>query len=427
MFNDDSRGMGGAAAGTAAPGTAPGSADSVLAAPLTVSRRSSRVRPFEVMSILNRVFELRAQGRDVISLCVGEPQQGAPADVRRRAAEVVLDGTDLGYSEVFGIVGLRERIAAHYRRWYGVEVPVSRIAVTGGSSGAFDMVFLASFDAGDRVALASPGYPAYSNILRAQDVEVVELACGPEVRFQPTVEMLEAAHREAPLKGLMLASPANPTGTMIERAELAALAEWCRANGVRLISDEIYHGVTFGPTRGTTALECSQDAVVISSFSKYWGMTGWRLGWAILPEDLVRPCDAIAGNLALCPPVPAQHACVEAFTDASYAECDAAVEGFARARALVLDAVEGLGWSDMAPADGAFYMFFRISEVLGPFADATEWCAALLESEGVALAPGLDFDPQGGAEYVRLSLAAGPENIAEALARIRRFQVSLAA
>ncbi|HLS33226.1 MAG TPA: aminotransferase class I/II-fold pyridoxal phosphate-dependent enzyme, partial [Brevibacterium sp.] len=379
----------------------------------TTSRRSTRVRPFAVMHILNRVFEMRSQGRDVISLCVGEPSQGAPAGVRRRAAEVVLDGTGLGYSEIFGIVPLRERIAQHYRDWYGVDVPLERIAVTNGSSGAFDMVFLASFDAGDRVALATPGYPAYSNILRAQDVEVVELPCGPDVRFQPTVEMLDAAHEQAPLKGLMLASPANPTGTMIGKTELAALTAWCEANGVRLISDEIYHGVSFTGSRGTSALECGDDAVVISSFSKYWGMTGWRLGWAILPEDLVAPCDAIAGNLSLCPPVPAQHACVEAFTDEAYAECDAAVDGFATARQYVLDAVDELGWTDMAPADGAFYMYFRIDDVLGPYADASGWCAGLLEAEGVALAPGADFDPINGHTAVRLSLAAGPENIAE--------------
>lgn len=391
----------------------------------TTSLRSTRVRPFAVMAILNRVFEMRAKGRDVISLCVGEPSQGAPAGVRRRAAEVVLDGTDLGYSEIFGIVPLRERIAEHYRRWYGVDVPIERIAVTNGSSGAFDMVFLASFDAGDRVALATPGYPAYSNILRAQDVDVVELPCGPDVRYQPTVEMLEAAHSQSPLKGLMLASPANPTGTMIDKPELAALYAWCETNGVRLISDEIYHGVTFTDSRGTSALECGDSAVVISSFSKYWGMTGWRLGWAILPEDLVHPCDAIAGNLSLCPPVPAQHACVEAFTEEAYAECDAAVEGFETARQHVLDAVADLGWKDMAPADGAFYMYFRIDDVLGPFADASEWCSALLDVEGVALAPGIDFDPINGHNAVRLSLAAGPDNIAEALVRIRRFQASL--
>lgn len=391
----------------------------------TTSLRSTRVRPFAVMGILNRVFEMRAEGRDVISLCVGEPSQGAPAGVRKRAAEVVLDGTNLGYSEVFGIVPLRQRIAQHYRDWYGVDVPIGRIAVTNGSSGAFDMVFLASFDAGDRVALATPGYPAYSNILRAQDVEVVELPCGPDVRFQPTVEMLEAAHRQGPLKGLMLASPANPTGTMIEEPQLRALVDWCHANGVRLISDEIYHGVTFTGSKGTSALECGDDVVVISSFSKYWGMTGWRLGWAILPEDLVDPCDAIAGNLSLCPPVPAQHACVEAFTDEAYAECDAAVAGFATARQLVLDAVEGLGWTDLAPADGAFYMYFRIDGVLGPYADAVDWCAGLLAQEAVALAPGIDFDTINGQNAVRLSLAAGPDAIAEALGRIRQFQDSL--
>lgn len=390
-----------------------------------VSRRSARVQPFAVMTVLNRVFEMRAEGRDVISLCVGEPSQGAPAGVRRRAAEVVADGTDLGYTEIFGIVPLRMRLAEHYRRWYGIDVPIERIAVTTAASGAFDMLFLACFDAGDRVALPVPGYPAYANILRAQDVEVVELPVGPESRFQPTVEMLASAHAEAPLAGLVLASPANPTGTMVEPEELAAIAAWCAENGVRLISDEIYHGVTFTESRGKTALAYSEDAVVISSFSKYWGMTGWRIGWMILPEDLVVPCDDIAGNISLCPPVPAQHACVEAFTEEAYAECEEAVKGFRRAREIVLEAIPSLGWTDVAPADGAFYVYARIDDVLGDHPDASSWCEALLEAEGVALAPGIDFDPVDGATAVRLSLAAGAEQTAEAVERILRFQESL--
>ena len=195
---------------------------------------------------------------------------------------------------------------------------------------------------------------------------------------------------------------------------------------MQLISDEIYHGITFTDSIGETALAFDEDAVVISSFSKFWGMTGWRLGWTILPQDLVEPCLEITGNLTLCPPVPAQHAAVEAFTDAAYAEGEHAVAGFAAARQYVLDALDELGWRDIAPADGAFYMYARIDDVLGPYPDATAWCAALLEEEHVALTPGLDFDSVHGNRWVRLSLAAGPERTHEALGRVRRFQERLA-
>jgi aspartate/methionine/tyrosine aminotransferase len=391
-----------------------------------VSTRSQEVSAFSVMHIIARVAELRSAGHAVISLCVGEPSQGAPIGVRKKAAEVVVDGTDLGYSPVPGIMELREAIAGHYRRWYDLDVPVERVFVTTGSSGAFQLAFLSAFDVGDRVALARPGYAAYKNILAALGCEVVELDCGVAERFQPTVELLEAAHAEAPLSGLMLASPANPTGTMIDAALFAELAGWCRANGVRLISDEIYHGITYTGSKGECALAFDDDSVVISSFSKYWGMTGWRLGWAILPTDLVEPCNALAGNLNLCAPVPAQFAAVEAFTEASYAEGDAAVAGFAAARQYVLDAVAELGWTDLAPADGAFYMYAYIDDVLGPYATATQWCEALLESEGVALSPGLDFDTVNGDRAVRLSLAVGPDQTYEALEWIKRFQAGLA-
>ena len=387
-----------------------------------ISTRSQKVRPFAVMNIVQRVEELRAAGRDVISLCVGEPLQGAPKDVRARAAEVVTDGTDLGYSPAPGIMELREAIAEHYREWYGLSLPPERVFVTTGSSGAFLLSFLACFDDGDRVALARPGYAAYKNILSAVDCDVVELDCGPAERFQPTIELLEAAHAQAPLAGLMIASPANPTGTMIPADQLQEIAAWCHANNVRLISDEIYHGITFTDSKGDCALAYNDDAIVISSFSKYWGMTGWRLGWAILPENLVAPVAGLAGNLALCAPVPAQHAAVRAFTPASYAEGAEALAGFARARQYVLDAAEGLGWKDLAPADGAFYMYARIDEVLGRFTTATQWCSALLESEGVALSPGLDFDTVNGDKCVRLSLASGPDAVYEALQRIEHFQ-----
>src|SRR5215217_8656391 len=223
------------------------------------------VPPFAVMSILNRVAQLRAQGREVISLCAGEPSQGAPSDVRRRAEQLMVDRTPLGYTETFGIRPLRREIAAHYRRWYSLEVDEDQIALTTGSSGAFLLGFLAAFDLGGRVALTRPGYPAYRNILASLGCEVVELACGPAERFQPTVELLAAAHAERLLAGLVVASPANPTGTMVPGEQLAELAAWCRAHSVRLVSDEIYHGITGGESPGSCAWQHDHSAIVISS------------------------------------------------------------------------------------------------------------------------------------------------------------------
>ncbi|HEY5847194.1 MAG TPA: aminotransferase class I/II-fold pyridoxal phosphate-dependent enzyme [Microlunatus sp.] len=382
----------------------------------------SQVPPFAVMSVLQRVAELRARGRDVISLCAGEPSQGAPSDVRRRAEEVLADRRHLGYSETFGIRPLRVELARHYRRWYGLEIQPDQIALTTGSSGAFVLAFLAAFGPGDRVALTRPGYPAYRNILSTLGCEVVELDCGEEVRFQPTAALLAAAHEQAPLAGLVVASPANPTGTMLAPDQLAGLVTWCREHDVRLISDEIYHGVTFTGSVGTCAWQFDPRSIVISSFSKFWGMTGWRLGWCLLPSELVAAVDALAGNFALCPPVPAQHAALGAFTDQSYAEAEAAVREFADARVVLLAAIDRLGWSKVAPADGAFYVYADIGHVLGPHVDSEAWCAALLDFEGVALTPGTDFDRVHGRTAVRLSLAAGPEAVAAAVVRILRFQ-----
>jgi len=383
------------------------------------------VPPFAVMSILNRVAQLRAQGREVISHCAGEPSQGAPSDVRRRAEQLMVDRTPLGYTETFGIRPLRREIAAHYRRWYSLEVDEDQIALTTGSSGAFLLGFLAAFDHGGRVALTRPGYPAYRNILASLGCEVVELACGPTERFQPSVKMVEQAHAAAPLAGLVVASPANPTGTMIVPDQLAELGAWCRDHGVRLVSDEIYHGITDHTIAASCAWEHDREAIVISSFSKYWGMTGWRLGWSLVPADLLGAFDALAGNFTLCPPVPAQHAAIAAFTDESYREADAGVAAFADARAIVLDAIDDLGWSGVAPADGAFYVYAGIAAQLGPHPDSESWCEALLEEHGVALTPGTDFDQRDGGTAVRISLAAGPEAVAAALIRILRFQQSL--
>ena len=396
---------------------------------LTVAGRA-RVQPFAVMDILQRVADLRAAGRDVISLCAGEPSGGAPSAVSARAAELHAAGTPLTYTPTLGISELRQAIAGHYKRWYGLDVDARNVAVTTGSSGAFMLVFLAAFNPGDKVALARPGYPAYKNILTALGIEVIELDAGADTRFQPTPEILEAAVAEhGPLAGLMLASPANPTGTMVSREELSALTDWCGDNGVRLVSDEIYHGITYPAPgdpdpKGVCAWELDRTGVVISSFSKYWGMTGWRLGWAIVPDDLLPGVDALAGNVALCPPAPAQMAALEAFSEQSYAEADASVAEFARTRAHVLSQVVNLGWTDAAPADGAFYFYANLGPALAGFADSREYCAALLEEEAVALVPGADFDSVGGTKTVRLSFAAGYDAVRDALVRIEGFQAS---
>lgn len=385
------------------------------------------------MDILARVSELRAGGRSVISLCAGEPGGGAPRAVSVAAANFHASGTALNYTPALGNAPLRQAISAHYKRWYAIDVPSANVAVTTGSSGAFMLSFLSAFNAGDKVAVARPGYPAYKNILKVLGVEVIEIDCGAETRFQPTPELLdEAVTVHGALAGLIVASPANPTGTMVSRAELGALAAWCEARSVRLVSDEIYHGITY-PTegqpdpRGVCAWELDKSAVVISSFSKYWGMTGWRLGWALIPDEMIAVVDALAGNVALCPPAPAQLAAIEAFSDASYDEADAFVEEFAQTRAYLLANVARLGWVNVAPADGAFYFYAELGPALAGFTDSAAYCQALLEEAGVAIVPGLDFDSLAGGKSVRLSFAAGMAAVVEGVERIVAFQEARAA
>ncbi|MDR4534321.1 aminotransferase class I/II-fold pyridoxal phosphate-dependent enzyme [Glutamicibacter sp. PS] len=390
---------------------------------LKVSARGA-VAPFEVMDIVDRVSTLRAQGIDVISLCVGEPGGGAPAAVNAAAAKLHAEGADFGYTPTRGLPETRAALAEHYARQYSVQLPAENIVMTTGSSGAFQLAFLAAFDPGDVVALARPGYPAYANILSALGLQVVDLATGEEQRFQPTVASLEAALAEhSRLDGLVIASPANPTGTMLSGAELAELAHWCQRHGVRLISDEIYHGIEFDPQRPAhTAWEYSRESLVVSSFSKFWGMTGWRLGWMLVPDDLICAVDALASNLALCAPAPAQRAVLHAFSPASMAEARERVTEFAASRELVMQNLARLGFDSAAPADGAFYLYGRLApRVLERFASASAYCRAVLDEARVALTPGNDFDPATGDRYVRLSFAAGPTAIAQAIERIDGF------
>ncbi|WP_454730283.1 aminotransferase class I/II-fold pyridoxal phosphate-dependent enzyme [Cellulosimicrobium protaetiae] len=394
---------------------------------MKVSRRS-HVPPFAVMEVLAEANRLRDAGASVLNLCAGEPSTGASDVVRRRAIELLEHG-DLGYTESLGVPALRRAIAQHYDRWYGVEVDPARVAVTTGSSGGFLLAFLAAFDVGDRVALARPGYPAYKNILRALGCEVVELDCGPETRYQPTVSQLMEAYYDGGLDGLVVASPANPTGTMILPAELDAVAAWCADHDVRLVSDEIYHGITYGDASDATpaalptaARYVGEGAVVVNSFSKYWAMTGWRLGWLVLPDELVGPVDALAGNVALSPPALAQHAGVAAFSLEGYAAAAENVARYAASRELVLSRLDDLGWSRVAPADGAFYVY---ADVSGDGLDSVTWCERLLAEAGVALTPGTDFDGVRGGDWVRLSFAAAPATVAEAVERVVAWRSTL--
>ncbi|WP_404287359.1 pyridoxal phosphate-dependent aminotransferase [Glutamicibacter arilaitensis] len=390
---------------------------------MKVSARG-QVPPFEVMQIVDSVTTMRAAGHDVISLCVGEPGGGAPAAVNELASKLHAEQADFGYTSTIGLAATRQALADHYRQTYGVEIPATNFVMTAGSSGAFQLAFLAAFDQGDIVALARPGYPAYANILQALGLQVVDLPTGPDERFQPTVELLEAAKAQhGRLDGLVIASPNNPTGTMFSAEELERLASWCEANGVRLISDEIYHGIEFVPDRrGHTSWEYSKTSIVVSSFSKYWGMTGWRLGWMVVPDDMVSVVDGLASNLALCAPAPAQRAVLAAFEPASLEEAESRVTEFARTRELVLGSLDKLGISQAAPADGAFYLYGKLTpRVLEKFGSASGFCAAVLEQAHVALTPGGDFDPFEGHLFIRLSFAAGYHRVAEALDRVDAF------
>jgi aspartate/methionine/tyrosine aminotransferase len=359
----------------------------------------SRVAPFIAMDVLARANAYAAAGRDVIHLEVGEPDGGAPARVLE-AARRALERGPIGYTEALGRPALRAAIAEHYRRSYDLALDPAEVVVTVGASGAFVLGFLALFDPGDRVIVPEPAFPAYKNILQALGIEVVRLGLGAATDFKPTVALLEQV--PAPVHGLILASPANPTGTMLDRTELAALAAFCRDRGIRVVADEIYHGITYGRP-ASTIRELEPDAVVISGFSKYFCMTGWRLGWLIAPRDLIRPLELLAQNLFISPPALAQAAALAAF--ACYDELDQRVETYRRSRAALLERLPRGGLDRFAPADGAFYLYVDVSHLTD---DSHALCGAILEGTGVALTPGVDFDGESGHRYLRLAFAGTP-------------------
>jgi aspartate/methionine/tyrosine aminotransferase len=379
---------------------------------LEVAARAN-VPPFHVMDLLAAAQARQASHHDLVNFVAGQPSTGAPKAVREEAKRL-LDDDLLGYSVATGVPELRAAIAEHHRKNSGIEVGADDIVVTTGSSGGFLLAFLAAFSPGDRVVMARPGYPCYRNVLTALGCEVVEIDCGPATRFQPTVDLVAAV--PGPIAGLVIASPANPTGTMIPAEELAALATWCEDNGVRLISDEIYHGITYDSGDETSsAWQTSRTGVIFGSFSKYFSMTGWRLGWMVVPEDLRRPVDVLTGNFTICPPVLSQYAALAAFTPEAYAELDGHVARYAENRAILLDGLPRLGIDKLAPADGAFYVYADIGHLTD---DSYGWCQRLLAETGVAMAPGIDFDTRRGNEFVRLSFAGTADEITTGLDRL---------
>ncbi len=379
---------------------------------MTVSLRSG-IPPFYVMDVWLAAAERQRTHGDLVNLSAGQPSAGAPSAVRD-AAVAALNRNQLGYTVALGIPELRTAIADSYSDRHGLHVDADDVVVTTGSSGGFLLAFLACFDVGDRVAIASPGYPCYRNILSALGCDVVELPCGPQTRFQPTVDMLAAV--DPPVKGVIVASPANPTGTVIPPEELAAIATWCDANGVRLISDEVYHGLVYDGSPATScAWQTSRESVVVNSFSKYFAMTGWRLGWLLVPQELRRAVDCLTGNFTICPPVLPQVAAVAAFTPESVAEAESLLDSYATNRRLLLDGLRAIGIDRLAPTDGAFYVYADVSHLT---TDSLTFCSKLLADTGVAIAPGVDFDTVRGGAFVRLSFAGPSSDIEEALRRL---------
>jgi aspartate/methionine/tyrosine aminotransferase len=371
----------------------------------------SDVPPFIVMDVMAAAARIEAAGGRVIHMEVGQPAASAPATARD-AARAALAGSYLGYTEALGIPSLRRRIARYYAEQHGLALDPARVVVTTGSSGGFILAFLALFEAGDRVALANPGYPPYRHILSALGCEPVLIQTTAETRWAITPELLLAEHRRKPLKGVVIASPANPTGTMIEKAALAALIAAAEAEGIRVISDEIYHGLDYA-FKAESAAQLSPHVVVVNSFSKYFCMTGWRIGWLVTPETLIRPIERLQQNLAISVPTISQIAAEAAFDGRD--EMEAVKHGYEENRRLLLEGLPKAGLERFLPVDGAFYLYADVSRFT---ADSIDFAKRMLEQAGVAATPGLDFDPLHGKEFLRFCYAGSAGDMREAVERI---------
>ncbi len=377
---------------------------------LVEATRAAAVPPFHAMAMGRMAGELEAAGQRILHLEVGQPATGAPSTAVAAVTRHLEAGHALGYTNAAGLLSLRRRIGRHYDDWYGVDVSPDDVLVVGGASAGFTLAFLAAFDAGDRVGVLEPGYPCYRNALLALGIEPVAIPVGPDTRWAPTAELLDAA---GPLRGLVVASPSNPTGTVLQADTLGDIVDWCAANGVQLVADEIYHGITYtGPA--PTVLAATRDAVVVNSFSKYFSMTGWRLGWTVVPDHLRDAMERLQQNLNICAPHVSQVAGLAAFDDAP--ELDGHVQRYAANRTVLLEGLRAAGFSDVADADGAFYAYADAGRVLDRCGEpgTTALCRRWLEEIGVASTPGLDFDLVRGERFVRFSYAGSAQVVGAA-------------
>jgi aspartate/methionine/tyrosine aminotransferase len=385
-----------------------------------VTRRSlepslrSAVEPFIVMDVMRAAADREHAGERVVHMEVGQPGAPAPAAVIAAAHEALVDGR-LGYTEALGNRRLRQRIVDHYAAEHGLAVPMERIAITTGSSAGFNLAFLAAFDPGERIAVTAPGYPAYRNLAVALGIEIVEIPVDASTRYALTPAMLARAHAEKPLHGVLVASPANPSGTVMSPEALRALVEAAEDLGILFISDEIYHRLVYAGT-AATALKFSPDAVVVNSFSKYYCMTGWRVGWMVLPETLLRPVERLAQNLYICAPAISQRAAIAAF-DAT-ADLDGIREGYAASRLLLLERLPAIGFTELLPVDGAFYVYASVANFAN---DSVAFTRRMLAEAGVAATPGPDFDRARGNGFLRFSFAGTEADVAEAVDRLANW------
>ena len=382
--------------------------------PLITPSARSDVPPFMVMDVMAAAARIEAAGGHVIHMEVGQPAAPAPRTAIA-AAKAALEAGDIGYTAALGIPGLRARIARHYAEMYGVSVDSERIMVTTGSSAGFILAFLALFEPGDRVAVACPGYPPYRHILTALGCEPVLIGISADTGWSITVDALLETHRRAPLKGVLVASPANPTGTMMRADALSRLIAAAEGEGIRVISDEIYHGLDYA-FAAETAAKFSDNAVVINSFSKYFCMTGWRVGWMVAPEALVRPIERLQQNLAISVPTLSQVAAAAAFEGRD--EMEAVKHGYEENRRILLDGLPKAGLDKFLPVDGAFYLYADVSRFTD---DSFEFAKRMLEEAGVAATPGMDFDPLHGKEFMRFCYAGSAADMREAVDRIGRW------
>lgn len=372
--------------------------------------RRGEVDPFIVMDVMEAARQAEAAGRHIIHMEVGQPSTAAPKAARDALTET-MQSDALGYTVALGLPALRQRIAKLYGDWYDVDLDLNRVIVTPGSSGAFLLAFSALFDAGDSVAIGAPGYPSYRQILKALSLNPVDLQTAPENRLQPVPDDFA----ELDVQGLMVASPANPTGTMLDKTAMTALIDATQAKGAAFISDEIYHGIEY-EAKAVTALEMTDDCYVINSFSKYFSMTGWRAGWMVVPEDHVRLIERLAQNMFICAPHVSQVAALAAM------DCDDELRGnlavYTRNRQMMIEGLPKAGFTKFAPPDGAFYVYVDVSDFTN---DSRQFARDILDEVGVAVTPGLDFDPIRGAGTLRFSYARSSQDIADGLERLARF------